>query len=176
MFNPDGTDRGLTHRKANICLKRSSLSIVFAVFNRQGRAYPFASKDVVDYFAEKNIGTWESRIKLAQQVLKECKIVRDNKGKTKQRRMRLEPLFLAPPFNQLLTRLDAALGEIEEISPDSRYIIEDFFLENFDTAFSEELIRSHLGTKASRIMAVLKKKSLLPTHRCRPRTGFAPAF
>ena len=156
-------------------LKRSALQ-TFLQFLIARAGVSFRFKDVVDYFTEKNIGTRESRIKLARQILKECGIVRDNKGKTKQLRMRLDPHYLASPFNEVLPRLDSALGEIKEVSPEARYVIEDFFLENFDTAFSEDLIRSHLGPKALRIMAVLKKKLLLPTHRRLPCTAFALAF
>ena len=156
LFNPVALTAAL-RKKSEHFLKRSSFqSFLRLLIGRGGLS--FRSKDVVDYFAENNIGTRESRIKLARQVLKECRIIQHNRGKTKQHRMRLAPVFLVPPFPELLPRLDSALGEIEDIGPDSRYIVEDFFLEHFDAAFSEEAIRTHLGAKSSRIMTALKKK------------------
>jgi DNA-binding NtrC family response regulator len=153
-------------------LKKLFFRVVIEFLIRS-RGLSFRFKDLVDFLSERNIGTPQSRLKLAQQALAECSLVQDNGGKTKQHRLRLTARFLVPPFNQTLPALDKALIE-EGMAPHHRFLFEDFVMNHGEWAFSAEELEEYIGTGTWDFAAAVKKKLLCLIHATCHTTVFIP--
>ena len=139
----------------------------------QSKGLSFRFKELVEFFAQRNIGTQQSRLKLAQQALAECGLVYDNGGKTKQHRLRIAARFLISPFNQILSALDKALLE-EGFAPQDRFLFEDFVLQHGGQAFPAEGLNKYIGSKTWDLEAAIKKNSLFSIHLISRTTASIP--
>jgi DNA-binding NtrC family response regulator len=132
-------------------------------FLMQSRGLSFRLKELVEFFAQRNIGTQQSRVKLAQQALVECGLVYDNGGRTKKHRLRISTRFLLSPFNKMVSKLDKALLE-EGFAPNDRFLFEDFVLQHGGQAFSAESLKRYIGSRTWDIESAVKKNSLFLIH------------
>ena len=125
-------------------LKKKVFFEVFLRFLLQTGGLSFQFKDVVELFGKRGIGTRQSRTKFAQQAVKAPGVIIDNLGKTRQRRLRVNPQCLKYPYKSVISGLEVYFTR-SDLLPEGRFLFEDFVLEYADTSFSNLDLKNFLG-------------------------------